>query len=216
MTADANNPELNPTSGIPAQEFRGPDNGLSPRDAESFHEWLHKHPESVAEFHALTHFVEFWRKKALPEPTATAWDCALGKIEMRLAQPQPRPLPPARSLLFRTGLGLAAASLTAALVWRLLLPVSGPPATVTAVAEEEPYPVATSDEITIVTMDPRESRSLVVGLPPIPGDLEWASFEDVTLEATKPNADNQVPEMHKGGTKPMILPTGSWGGKEED
>ena len=65
-------------------------------------------------------------------------------------------------------------------------------------------------------MDPRESHSLVVGQPPIPGELEWATSDDVSDVDIKPNENNQVPEMRTGGNVPLILPTRSWGEKAQD
>src|SRR6266849_2970766 len=109
-------------------------------------------------------------------------------------------------------LGIAAGCLAALLLARIYWPTPGNPP-ITPADDEEPYPVASADEITIICMDPRESRCLVVGLPPISGDMELAGHDDVTLHDMQPNNGGQTPEVYKGGTFPVILPTASWGGK---
>jgi hypothetical protein len=188
--------------------------GAETSDAEA---WLRDHPDAAGEVQSLRNFVSMWQDYTVSEPLPAAWERTLQNIECSLAQPRPRPVPWGGSLLSRLGLGgLVAAGFAGLLAVRFLLPGTEPKATEPVLIAEEPYPVASSDEITIISMDPRESRSLVVGRPPIPGDLEWANFDDVTVENAKPNAENQVPEMHKSGNKPMIVPTGSWGGTDKE
>jgi hypothetical protein len=133
-------------------------------------------------------------------------------IETRVRAPKPKPVPQGGAALLRIGLIVAAACLAALLFTRLYwpAPVKPPPR-----EDEEPYPVASADEITIISMDPRDSRSLVVGLPPIGGDMEWATMEDVSLLDTKPNNGGQMPDMHTAGTVPVIVPMTGWGGKED-
>jgi hypothetical protein len=212
MNADRDNLENNPVPEDPALA----DGDLMLPGCE-MQAWLHNHPDAAAEIQSLRNFVDLWQDYTVPEPLPSTWDRALQNIEITLAQPRPRPIPWGGSLLSRLGLGgLVAAGFAGLLAIRFLLPGPDLKTTEPVVAAEEPYPVATSDEITIISMDPRESRSLVVGRPPIPGDLEWANFEDVTMEKAMPNADNQVPEMYKTGNKPMIVPTGSWGGTDKE
>jgi hypothetical protein len=213
MNADRDNLENNPIPEDPA--FADGDLMLPGCEMQA---WLQQHPDAAGEVQSLRNFVNFWQDHTIPEPLPSAWDRTLQGIENKLAQPRPRPIPWGGSLFLRFGLGgLVAAGFAGLLAIRFLLP--GPDLKTTTqqvMIAEEPYPVATSDEITIIRMDPRESHNLVVGRPPIPGDLEWANFDDVTVENAKPNAENQVPEMHKTGTKPMIVPTGSWGGTDKE
>ncbi len=212
MNADRDNLENNPIPEDPAFADSEP---LHP--AAEMEAWLGSHPEAAGEVQSLRGFVNLWQDYTIPEPLPSTWDRTLQNIENTLAQPRPRPVPWGGSLLSRLGLGgLVAAGFAGLLTVRFLMPGPDPKTTEPVVIAEEPYPVASSDEITIISMDPRESRNLVVGRTPIPGDLDWANFEDVTVENAKPNAENQVPEMHKTGNKPMIVPTGSWGGTDKE
>jgi hypothetical protein len=211
MTLDPHNPQYGPT---PERLAAYADGELGATDAEATEAWLREHPDAAAEVQSLRQLAGLWQDHTAPEPMPAAWDQALHGIESRLAAPKP-----ARqrgSTTLRLIVGLVAACLIAALLARALWPTPNKPAPPAPVdVEEEPYAVAHSDEIVIVSMDPRNAPNLVVGRPPIPGELEWAGIEDVTLVEFKPNDEGQVPTMHTDGPVPFILPTPNWGGKED-
>jgi hypothetical protein len=209
MSQEWNNPERAPT---PEQLAAFADGEMSPADAEATEAWLREHPAAAADVQSLRDLAGLWQEHTAPEPAPAAWDQTLHGIEARVREP--KPVPQGGSPWLRIGLSLAAACLAALLVARAFWPTSGKPPVTDP--DDEPYPVASADDITIISMDPRDSRFLVVGLPPINGDMELAGIEDVTLESTTPNDDGQLPQMHTGGSVPVILPTATWGGKEED
>jgi hypothetical protein len=210
MSLDFNNPEHGPT---PEQLAAYADGELSAPDAEATERWLRDHPGAAAEVQALRHLAGLWQDQAPPEPTPAGWDRTLQGIEARLSAPKPRRAGGSPTL--RLVLGLAAACIIALLLARVLWSPVPKPAPVPPEPDEEPYAVATSDEIIIISMDPRNDANLVIGRKPVPGELEWANIDDVTLVEFKPNDEGQVPTMHTGGAVPIILPTATWGGKED-
>ena len=212
MSLDRNNPEHGPTA---EQLAAYADGELPAAEAEATEAWLREHPGAAAEVQALRHLAGLWQDQSPPEPSPAAWDRTLQGIETRLAAP--RPWRGGGSPTLRLLLGLAAACIIALLLARVLWsPAPKPaPSPLPPEPEEEPYVVASSDEIVIISMDPRNDANLVIGRKPIPGELEWANIDDVTLVELKPNDDGQVPTMHTGGTVPIILPTATWGGKED-
>jgi hypothetical protein len=204
MTLARNNPEHGPT---PERLAAYADGELHPADAEATEAWLREHPDAAAEVQSLRQLAGLLQEHAAVEPGPAAWDQTLKGIEDRLAAP--KPAPQRGSVTLRLVLGLAAACLVGLLIARALWPTADKPGPIPVEPEEEPYAVATSDEIVIVSMDPRNAWNLVVGRPPIPGELEWANIDDVTLVDFKPNDDGQVPMMHTGGAVPDPLAAGS-------
>jgi hypothetical protein len=211
MSLDPNNPERPPT---PERLAAYADGEMSAADAEATEAWLREHPEAAAEVESQRRLAGLWQAHTPPEPAPTDWDKTLNAIQAGVRAAKPKPVRRGGSRLLRIGLGLAAACLALLLLGRTYWPTPGKPP-VSVSDDEEPYPVAGSDEITIISMDPRESRFLVVGLPPINGDMEWASMDDVTLVDTQPNDGGQKPGMHTMGNVPVILPSPNWGGKAD-
>jgi hypothetical protein len=211
MSLDPNNPERAPT---PERLAAYADGETSSADAAATEAWLREHPEAAAEVESVRRLAGLWQEHTPAEPAPAAWDKTLNGIEARVRAAKPRPAPQRSSPVLHIGVGLAAACLALLLLSRNYWPTTGNPP-VAVPDGEEPYPVASADEITIISMDPRDSGALVVGLPPINGDMEWASWDDVTLVDAQPNDGGQKPGMHTTGTVPVILPTPTWGGKED-
>ena len=204
MNPDRNNSEPRPA---PEELSAFVDGELPAAKMEATEALLRRHAEADAEVQSLRRLDALWRQTAASEPSAAAWDKTLQEIESRLAAPKPTRagLPTMRILG-----GIAAASVIGLLLARSFWPT---PIAVTD-SDDEPYPVATADEIVIISMDPRNEHNLVIGLPPVHGDLVLADSDDVELLDAKPNSEGQVPNMNQGAV-PVILPTGSWGGKIE-
>jgi hypothetical protein len=175
-------------------------------------------PEHAAEAEALRRLTRLFQEHNAPDPTPAAWDATLQRIESGLAAPKPAPVPKRGSPALRIVAGVAAACLAALLLAHQFMPAPGkttPPPIVPA-DDEEPYAVATADEIVILSMNPANMPSLVVGKSPVHGDLELAGPEDVSLVDTKPNNDGQLPGIRFGGTMPVIVPTATWGDKDKE
>ena len=199
MTPDRNDPDATPPQ---------PDGELQA--------YLRDHPDGAAEVEALRRLSRLFQEHAAPEPTPAAWDAALQKIESGLDAPRPAPRPKRRFPAFRVGAGVAAACLAGLLLAHTFMSA---PAKITApsvASDDEPYPVATAGEIVILSMNPANSSSLVVGKTPVHDDLVLAGPDDVSLVDAKPNGDGQMPEIRFGGNMPVIVPTSNWGDKDKD
>jgi hypothetical protein len=201
MNPDQNDAEQAPT---PEKLSAYVDSELPAAEMEATEAWLRRHPEAGADVESLRRLDALWQQKTVPEPAAALWDKTLQGIESRLAAPKPSGGP-----TWLIAGGIAAACLVGLVAARAFWPAPHTPPFV----DEEPYAVATPDDIEIISMDPRNMHNLVVGKPPVHGDLVLATFDDVELLDAKPNSEGQVPNMNQDGAVPLILPTGSWGGR---
>src|SRR5260370_41113572 len=150
MSVDRKNPERGPP---PERVDAYAEGERQAADVEPTEAWVREHADAAAEVQSLRRLAGLWQDHAAPEPAPAAWDQTFQRIEVRLAAPQPRPQ--RGSVTLRLVLGLAAACLIGLLIARALRPtVNKPaPAPISPEADEEPYAVATSEEIVIVSMD---------------------------------------------------------------
>jgi len=141
--------------------------------------WLAAHPETGVEIDVWRRLGKAWRQTTAPEPAPAAWERTLSRIEAavpvaaRQLPPGPRP--------WRGWLALGSAAVLAGLLlfgrafWgdRSL----GPP----ELGEEGPLPVAGTQDVTIISMDACDTDALVIGQPPVPGDINIAEHGDVKI-----------------------------------
>jgi anti-sigma factor RsiW len=154
--------------------------------ADEIEAWLTEHPEANADLADLQHLKELCRATAAPEPDEAVWTDALRRLATvtpvgRLAR---RPMP-RRSRWVFAGLATAAAAavLIGTISWLTVrtrpLPDDKVPSLVEA---EEPFAVAESDDVNIISMDARDVALLVVGDPPVSGELIFAHGEDIRVK----------------------------------
>jgi hypothetical protein len=111
-----------------------------------------------------------------PEPDEAAWKAALVRLHDGLAVVVGARRPATRRWWAVLGLAASAAVLAVVLArswWSAGTPPPPP--------GEDPYPVAGADDVTILSMDARDVAGLVVGEPPVSGDLEFVRAEDVRV-----------------------------------
>jgi anti-sigma factor RsiW len=177
------------------------DGELGERERAHVAAWLATHPEAAAELESLGRLADACRATAPPEPTPSAWAAALSRIEAALptlASPRRRQ----RRLPLRPVAGLAAAAAAVLVVLLGRPPAPVPPMAVPA--PDEPFPVASSDDVTIVRMGGADARALVVGQPPVTGPLDWATHDDITVVQVE-RFEGQAPDMHVDGVAPMLV-----------
>jgi hypothetical protein len=178
-------------------------------------EWLAAHPGAAAEVEAQRRLARLWQASAPPEPPESAW----GPILARLVLIPVRPVAPSRwgHMVWVAGLLAACAAgvwLTLALrqpgdeakvVQPGLLPAGFPGKTLavakaapekTAPEDMQPFPVATADEVEILSVKGADTGTLVVGEPPVRGELVLALPGEVEVTRT-------TSEVRVGGS-PMI------------
>jgi hypothetical protein len=168
--------------------------------AESdFDAWLAEHPQDEG---GLT---DLWRLRHLSqslsprEPDEVAWNAVLARIHKSIGHVRsPRPL-------WTIAAGAAAAAVLALLLARSLWTTK---ALVPAPTQhvEEPLPVAESGDVTIITIDARDVAALVVGEPPVSGDLEFARPEDIhVIRCERCPHSGRWARLEQGGEVPMFV-----------
>jgi hypothetical protein len=190
----------------PAQLMAYADGELGPGERARVEAWLADHLEAAAEVETLRRLERLWQTAAPPEPAPEAWAGALARIAMSLPGPVPaRPRAAFRPLLWASGVAGAAAVLLAILLtpslWPGLPRPNGPGET-----EEEPFPVASAEDVTIISMDAHDMGALVVGQPPVQdGPLEMASRNDIKVLSVEPAwPDGPVGRFVQGDEIPML------------
>lgn len=169
--------------------------------ADDFEAWLTEHPEADGDLADLRQLRELYQSVRPPEPDDAAWSARLTRIYD--AVPALRPERKRSPRPWGALLGLAAAAALAAVLlarswWSgVQVPPSQP--------AEEPYPVAEADDVTIVSMDARDVAGLVVGEPPVSGELVFAQPADIhVVKCAKCPKSGQVARLAQGEV-PMFV-----------
>jgi hypothetical protein len=201
MTLDPNNPEAGGAGRTP---------GPSQDDLDG---WLARHPEVFGESGDLSRLRELWQSAAPPEPGPAAWEATLSRIEGALPPGTGGNRRGRRWTLWGAfGMTAAAALVSAGLLARPWWSGSPPPAG----AAEEPYPVVESHEVNIISMAARDTGGLVVGQPPVTGDLVFVAPADIKVIRVEPRPGGGAPRLHQGGDVPMFVPVVRADGEEDD
>jgi hypothetical protein len=167
--------------------------------------WLAAHPEAAAEVAAQRRLRHLWDAAAPPEPGEDAWEAARAAVAEHLsrAAAAARARAAVRRWLFVAGGGLAA---SVAVVWLTLALLSreGPPQTAQqhrppAPMTLQPLPVATEDEIEILSVEGDDTGTLVVGDEPVRQSMVLAESGEVAVI-------NMVPDVQLDARgSPMFL-----------
>ena len=151
-----------------------------------------------------------WQAAPPPEPSEVAWYGVLAHIEARLLR-EPVAVPVSVRPCGRLGpwlvpgvLGLISATAAAVMLAVALgghRPTPRPPAPLT------PWPVATDDDVEILSMDAGDFLAVVVGEVPYHGPLVLASPDEVDIYDTGHDVEVRLPEDWKSGqpAAPMII-----------
>ncbi|HXG11820.1 MAG TPA: hypothetical protein VNK04_18840 [Gemmataceae bacterium] len=178
------------------------DGELAPEACGRIEAWLAEHPEAAAEVEALRCLARLWQAAPPPEPSEAAWSRTAARIEAALtAAARARP---GRRL--RRAWGLAALAAAAAVVLAVILSrpagVAPPPAPEVV----EPLPVATADDIEIISMDPADARALVVGEPPVSGPLALLGPGEAAVDQVKSDMEGMAPYYSRDDSAtPMVV-----------
>jgi hypothetical protein len=183
------------------------DGELEGSRSEAVEAWLTAHPDRRAEMNALRRVMRLYQETGPPEPAAPAWDTVLQQVHAAVAAPHVTPTPTRR----RTGgplrLALALATAAALMGFWLLARSWWLPADPFEDNDDEPYPVATADEITVISMETGDAGALVVGQPPVSDNYEFASPADVTgVKLEGAGEDKRPPEMLHGEVPMLFAP----------
>jgi hypothetical protein len=135
-----------------------------------------------------------------PEPDEAAWHAVLARVHASVEGGAKRSRP-SRPLWAIVGLTAAAilAGFLAHSLWRTSVPVPTPRA-------EEPFPVVEAEDVTIVSMDARDVAALVVGEPPVSGEMVFARPEDIrVIHCARCPHSGRLARLEPGEEVPMFM-----------
>ncbi|HWG47420.1 MAG TPA: hypothetical protein VN688_31945 [Gemmataceae bacterium] len=174
-----------------------------PADSEDdLSEWLREHPEAHGDMADLQRMRELYQSVSVPQPEEAAWTATLTRIA---SGSRLRVKPALRRKRLGAILSLtAAAALVAVLLARSWWTGQSSTQPQPQLAEEV-FPVVEADDVTIISMDARDVAALVVGEPPISGDLEFVQAADIRVIKCQrcPKCGN-VPRLAQGAV-PMVV-----------
>ncbi len=172
---------------------------MSP-DRDNWETWLTEHPEAKDDFADLPRLRELYQSICPPEPDDAAWNAVQARIHESISRGQSERTSSRRPLWAILGL-TAAAAILSLLLARSLWPTRAPTPGV-----EEPFPVAEADEVTIISMDARDVAALVVGEPPVGGELEFARPEDIrVIRCERCPHSGRMARLEQDGEVPMFV-----------
>jgi anti-sigma factor RsiW len=197
MTREANPNQPGGCQPSPDQFSAFVDGELEPTHHDQVAAWLVAHPDDAATVEAYRRLDRAWKQTAAPEPTPAAWDAILSRLETVLP-PTVTPLPQ-RPWMPRFVARLAAVAALLGVLW-LSRPFWTPRNTQVdpdnqgghldrsdGEVVEEPFLLASNHDVQIITMDARDTDALIIGAPPIQGDLDLAGHNDVSLVGLLPD-----------------------------
>lgn len=167
-------------------------------------DWLAQHPDVAAEFTALQEVQHQVRSASVPEPSERIWAAVRERIEQGLAQTATeQKAESGRGSRWGTAAWAAAAAGILVLVgWHHWTPKP-----IDGVAEMA-FPIASPEDVEIVSVDAAGARALLVGEPPVQAALVMMAAGDATLKSVEIVPAGQFPEVWMGPGEqesPMIV-----------
>jgi hypothetical protein len=145
-------------------------------------------------------------------PDEAAWQAVRVRIDDQLSDVRPARRRASRPLW--SVLGLAAAAVLGAVLLTRSWWSGG--AISTPESSEEPYPVVALEDVDIISIETHDLAGLVVGEPPVSGELVFARPEDVRVLNCKrcPKSGNHA--RLEPGEVPMVVAVVAEGGDPDD
>lgn len=179
------------------------DGELTPAECRRVEAWLADHPGAAGEVEAQRRLTRLCDRAAPPQPSEDQWSAVLARVERGLAAPPPRrPAWPRRVALVLAPLAAAAAVILLALALKAP-PGDSPPPPDTHATPEEPWQWASEDDVHVISMDPGRV-ALVVGEPPVGGEMEWVRPDEVKVSELAPDDEGRRGRLWPG-TPPMVV-----------
>ena len=177
-------------------------------------EGLACHPHAAAEVEGVRYLDRLCRATRPSEPSEARWSAVLGAVENALAAPAP-------VAARRAGGALTSLRRLTPAAAVLLLLTFGPPAPQDTgfSPSPEPLPVASPEDVDILSVQGRDSHLLVVGEPPLREALIIAAIGDVRVDQVFPDVDGVLPQVlgeseNPSGTPMIVAPLGGGTARE--
>jgi anti-sigma-K factor RskA len=199
---NGHNPEVPPD---PEELAAYRDGELPPGDRQRIEEWLSDHADAAAEVDSWQRLHALWQSATPPEPTEANWARVRQGIQRGLTRTGPVRT---RSWTSRGKWWAAAAGAAAALIVltatlaRWHTPLGEAPATV------EPFPVASNEDVEIISIDAAGVAALVVGDLPLRNPIVLMGPGDIALKSVARGREGSFPEVRlqpDTEAAPMIL-----------
>jgi hypothetical protein len=159
---------------------------------ERVQSWLIEHPEAAADVDAIRSLDRLCQGATPSEPSETSWTTVLQRIEKQVEQGRRQCAAAGRPRLLRILVPLTAA---AAVLLAVFVHQRASRETISG-ESLEPLPVATADDIEIISMDDGDRSALVIGKPPL--------FEPMVLVAAGDTSEIHIQPDSGDGMKPSI------------
>jgi anti-sigma-K factor RskA len=180
------------------------DGELSGAERDRVEAWLRQHPEASAFVEAQEELDSMFQATWAVKPSEVAWTASRMRVQRRIAREKRRrqraaallqQTPPRRSVLETLVPPAAAAAIVALLFARFPDQQKPEPVDVPA-----PFPILAQKEVEINSLDPADSKALVVGRIPPHAPLEPAAPSEVVVHALLPENDrmNTPPVVGEG------------------
>lgn len=186
-------------------------------DRDNLEAWLTEHPEAKDDLADLSHLAALYQSVGPPDPDEAAWNAVQARIHESILRGQSRHDRWPRLRWAIAGL-IAASLLLGVLVMRPWGTTNGPaPVLESSARAEEPFPVVDADEVTIISMDARDVAGLVVGTPPVWGNLEFARPEDIhVIHCARCPVSGRMARLEQEGEVPMFVTAATVAAPDED
>lgn len=154
-------------------------------------DWIACHPEVRDEIQRQRRLRRLWEQTAPEEPTAAQWRAALSSILSLASAGRARapeaPFAETKGKAYVQTLGLVAACLACVVLLSATFlssptqPWSVPSALDFYLPEDDPFPVARSQEVEVLQVAGADTGSLPIGRLPVQGELELVGHDDVAF-----------------------------------
>lgn len=146
-------------------------------DRDNLEGRLPEHPEAKDDLRDLEHLRALYQSAGPAEPSEDAWNAVQSRIHAAVGRERS-----GRDRRPRWWWALAGLTAASVLVGALTVRFWRKADVSVAVPEprvEEAFPVVDPEDVTIISIDARDVAALVVGEPPVSGDLEFVRSKDI-------------------------------------
>jgi anti-sigma factor RsiW len=183
------------------------DGELAPAECRRVEAWLAAHPEARADVEAQRRLARLLDESAPAAPAEEQWADVLARMERGLAVPSGGPTGGRRRAAVVAAAVVAAAAAVLLAVALNGLPVRPVLPGDTPQEDEEPWPVASADEVEVLSMDDRDRGTLVVGEPPVNVPVELVTAKEVQVNKLEPDEQGRVGRLYGMGASgsPIVI-----------
>jgi hypothetical protein len=171
--------------------------------------WLADHPEARVELENQRTLSrtnsELWQSIAPASPGERRWSRLFNRVHTALRNRPATPEPTLRSPGFRYGAAILATAAAALFAIGLFRPGEQAPVISSPNVDETALVMADANDIDIQSIQDADTELLVVGLPPLTGQLVLASAGEIQLEKVAKDTDGMMPAPMAGGPNVPML-----------